>query len=294
MAELNVVMCHRSINYMAEMMETKFGIPWFKVNFIGADSTAKSLRKIAQYFGDKELIDRVEEVIAAEMVDVRTALTEIKPKTSGKLAAIFVGGSRAHHYQDLFTEMEMKTISAGYEFAHRDDYEGRDVLPTIKLDADSRNIEEITVEKDEQRYIDHLPAEKRKSLEEAGFTFRDYAGMMKQMERNTLVIDDISHHEMEKMIEIYKPDVIGSGIKDKYIVEKMGVPCKQLHSYDYGGPYAGFKGAINFFHEIARMVTSPVWGYAAAPWESSPELRGGFGNPPKREDKNKAELVSAK
>lgn len=39
----------------------------------------------------------------------------------------------------------MKTLSAGYEFGHRDDYEGRRVIPTIQVDADSRNIEEITV-----------------------------------------------------------------------------------------------------------------------------------------------------
>ncbi len=54
-ADLNVVMCHRSINYMADMMEKRYGIPWFKVNFIGAKATAKSLRKIAAYFGDQEL-----------------------------------------------------------------------------------------------------------------------------------------------------------------------------------------------------------------------------------------------
>ena len=37
-ADLNLVMCHRSINYVAEMMEKKFGIPWMKVNFIGAEA----------------------------------------------------------------------------------------------------------------------------------------------------------------------------------------------------------------------------------------------------------------
>ena len=52
-ADLNLVMCHRSINYMAEMMEKKFGIPWIKVNFIGAEATAKSLRKIAKYFDER-------------------------------------------------------------------------------------------------------------------------------------------------------------------------------------------------------------------------------------------------
>ncbi len=46
-ADLNVVMCHRSINYVADMIEKKYGIPWFKVNFTGAAATAKSLRKIA-------------------------------------------------------------------------------------------------------------------------------------------------------------------------------------------------------------------------------------------------------
>ena len=269
-ANLNVVMCHRSINYMAEMMETKFGIPWFKVNFIGAESTAKSLRKIAQFFDNKKLTDRVEEVIAQELAVLRPVRDEIKARCDGKRAALFVGGSRAHHYQDLFADIGMETVSAGYEFAHRDDYEGREVLPSIKVDADSRNIEEIKVEADPQRFRPRISEEMKAKLKAEGFTFQDYDGMMRQMKKESLVIDDISHHELEKLIEHWKPHVIGSGIKDKYIVEKMGVPCKQLHSYDYGGPYAGFTGAVNFYREIDRMVNSPVWGYVTPPWLKSP------------------------
>ncbi|MFA5256695.1 MAG: nitrogenase component 1, partial [Opitutales bacterium] len=268
MADLNVVMCHRSINYMAQMMEVKFGIPWFKVNFIGLNGTKKSLRKIAKYFGDKALIDRVEEVIAAEMAQVRPVIEDVKKRTTGKKAALFVGGSRAHHYQDLFDDMGMKVISAGYEFAHRDDYEGRDVLPKIKVDADSRNIEEIEVEADPARFNLRGVADRKKEMESEDFSFSDYEGMMRQMGKDTLIIDDISHHEMEKLIEIYHPDVICSGIKDKYVIEKMGVPCKQLHSYDYGGPYAGFKGAINFFHEIDRMTSTKIWKFIHAPWHT--------------------------
>ncbi len=253
---------------MAEMMEEKFGIPWFKVNFIGIEGTKKSLRKIAQYFGDKKLIDRVEEVIAAEMAEVRPVVEDVKTRTTGKTAALFVGGSRAHHYQDLFQDMGMQVIAAGYEFAHRDDYEGRDILPHIKIDADSRNIEELEVSADPSRYNLRSTQERKKELEDSGFDFSDYEGMMRQMAKDTLVIDDISHHEMEKLIELYRPDVIGSGIKDKYVIEKMSVPCKQLHSYDYGGPYAGFKGAINFFKEIDRMTSTRVWKLARAPWQA--------------------------
>ena len=167
-ADLNAIMCHRSINYVAEMMEKKFGIPWIKINFIGANSAAKSLRKIAKYFQDPELTERVEKVIAEEMVEVEKVQAEVRARCEGKLAMLFVGGSRAHHYQELFAEIGMKTISAGYEFAHRDDYEGRRVLPDIKIDADSRNIEELVVNPDPDRYRPRKSAEQIEELAEDG------------------------------------------------------------------------------------------------------------------------------
>lgn len=278
-ADLNCIMCHRSINYVAEMMETRYGIPWIKVNFIGAGSTAKSLRKIAKYFGDQELIDRVEQVIAEEMPLVEEVRAKVKARCEGKTAMLFVGGSRAHHYQDLFNEIGMKTVAAGYEFAHRDDYEGRRVIPTIKIDADSRNIEELIVEPDPERYRPRKTEAELKRLGKEGFRFKDYDGMMAEMAKGALVIDDISHYEMEKLIEIHKPDVFCAGIKEKYVIQKMGVPSKQLHSYDYRGPYAGFKGAINFYEDIDQIVHTKVWKYLKAPWQINPELTATFENP---------------
>jgi len=272
-ADLNMVMCHRSINYIAEMMEEKFGIPWVKVNFIGAESTAKSLRKIADYFGDAELKAKVEKLIKREFAKVKKIADAVKPKVEGKLAMMFVGGSRAHHYQDLFNELGIKTVSAGYEFAHRDDYEGREVLPNIKIDADSRNIEELNVKKDETRFREDL-AEKKAQLEKNGYDFKEYKGMMPDMAKNSLVIDDVNHWETEKLIEFYKPDLFCAGIKEKYVVQKYGVPLKQLHSYDYGGPYAAFEGAINFYKEMERMLATNVWKLVDAPWKHEPEMVG--------------------
>lgn len=272
MADLNAIMCHRSINYVAEMMEQKFGIPWIKINFIGAESSAKSLRKIADYFEDRELIDKVKAVIAEEMVEVEKVRAEVKSRCEGKLAMLFVGGSRAHHYQDLFAEIGMRTVSAGYEFAHRDDYEGRKVLPNIKIDADSRNIEELDVHPDPERFQPRKTAEEMERLLAGGFRFKDYDGMMREMPDGTLVIDDISQFETEKLLDIYKPDIFCAGIKEKFVIQKKGIPVKQLHSYDSGGPYAGFRGAINFYREIDRMVNSKVWKYLKAPWQKCPEL----------------------
>lgn len=274
--DLNTVMCHRSINYVAEMMDTKYGIPWTKVNFIGAKSTAKSLRKIANYFGDKELIDKVEEVIKEEMAKVQPVLDRVKARCEGKTAMLFVGGSRAHHYQDLFTEIGMKTLAAGYEFGHRDDYEGRRVIPTIKVDADTRNIEEIKVEKDPEQYNQRVDEAKKGELLKKGVEFEEYEGMIPDMQKDSLVIDDISHWETEKLIEVMKPDLFCAGIKEKYAIQKMGIPLKQLHSYDYGGPYAGFEGAINFFEDIDRMLNTKIWSYIDAPWKKEPVLTGRY------------------
>ncbi len=268
-ADLDCVMCHRSINYVADMIEEKYGIPWIKVNFIGAESTAKSLRKIAQYFDDKELIERVEKVIAEEMKEVAKAQKEVRSRCEGKLAMLFVGGSRAHHYQDLFAEIGMKTVAAGYEFAHRDDYEGRKVLPTIKVDADSRNIEELTVTADPKEYRPRKDEAQIKKLETEGMDFKGYEGMMPTMESGTLIVDDISQAESEKMIEILKPDIFCAGIKEKYAVQKTGTPMLQLHSYDYGGPFAVFKGAITFYHTVDRMIHAKVWSYVRPPWQQS-------------------------
>ncbi len=78
--------------------------------------------------------------------------------------------------------------------------------------------------------------------------------------------------QIEKVIQIYKPDLVCSGIKDKFVIEKMGLPCKQLHSYDYGGPYASFAGAANFYREVDRMLSTKVWQYVVPPWEKAPQL----------------------
>ena len=271
-ADLSAVMCHRSINYVADMLETKYGIPWIKVNFIGAGATAKSLRKIGQYFQDDELSARVEEVIAEEMPAVKEVIEDVRPRTEGKTAMLFLGGSRAHHYQELFTEMGMKSISAGYEFAHRDDYEGRHVIPTLKVDADSRNIEEIHVEPDPELYRPRKSEKELQALEKGGFEFKDYDGLIPDMEEGALVVDDLNQFEAEKLVELMKPDLFCAGIKEKYSIQKLGVPMKQLHSYDSGGPYAGFKGAMNFYREVDRLVNSRIWGYMKPPWQENPEL----------------------
>lgn len=272
-AELNLVQCHRSINYIAEMLEKKYGTPWLKVNFIGIQSTIESLRNMAQYFGDEALIQKTEEVIAREVSKVEPALEQYKKICTGKTAFCFVGGSRGHHYQGLFAELGIETVLAGYEFAHRDDYEGRQVIPDIKLDADTKNIPDLKVNPDERRFRLKMSPERLEELKKS-IPLSFYAGMSVEMKDGTVIVDDLNHFETEEFIKLLKPDIFASGIKDKYVVQKMGIPAKQLHSYDYSGPYAGFNGAVNFARDVSMGFASPTWNFITPPWKNQPLLSG--------------------
>ncbi|MDR1608675.1 MAG: nitrogenase component I subunit alpha [Deltaproteobacteria bacterium] len=266
-ADINLIQCHRSINYVAEMMKTAFGVNWLKVNFIGLQSIARSLRDLATYFGDNGLIERTEEVIAEEETSVAPTIANYRERLNGKKAAIFVGGSRSHHYQDLLLDFGVETILAGYEFGHRDDYEGREIIPEIKEDADSKNIENLVVEPD-RRYRAFLTPERYQELKEA-IGLEEYAGLIRAMGDGTWVVDDLNHFETEEMVRILKPDVFFSGVKDKYVVQKAGVVCRQLHSYDYSGPYAGYRGAVNFGRDLTMGLFVPAWKLINAPWRES-------------------------
>jgi nitrogenase molybdenum-iron protein alpha chain len=276
LAELNLVMCHRSINYIAEMMKTKYGIDWLKVNFIGVDATCKTLRSIAKYFGDPQLTQRVEEVIADELSLIREDMEYYKSRLTGKTAGIFSGGSRSHHYQALLRDLGMATIVAGYEFAHRDDYEGRDVIQFIKEDADNKNIESITVERDIALYRERYSESELKMLG-AALELDAYSGMIADMGKGDFVVDDYNHYETDELIRATKPDIFFSGIKDKYSIQKAGVVSRQMHSYDYSGPYAGFRGAVNFGRDVEMALYTNAWALVSPPWKNSPMLVGTIG-----------------
>lgn len=273
MADLNIVQCHRSINYIAEMLHTKYGTPWMKCNFIGVTSTVETLRSMAKYFDDPKLTAATEQVIEEELADLDSQMEYYKGRLNGKTAFLYVGGSRSHHYQTLLKDLGVETVVSGYEFAHRDDYEGREIIPEIKVDADSKNIEELRMEKDEKNYRMVISAERYEQLAKE-IPLGYYGGIIKDMKKNSVIIDDLNHYETEELIKRLKPDMFFSGIKDKYVIQKMGVLSKQLHSYDYQGPFAGFKGAVNFAREVTAGVFTPAWKFVQAPWRVEPMLEG--------------------
>jgi len=97
----------------------------------------------------------------------------------------------------------------------------------------------------------------------------DYQRTTHYIKDATLVYDDVTDYELEKFIDKLRPDLVGSGIKEKYSTQKMGVPFRQLHSWDYSGPYHGYDGFAVFARDMDMAINSPVWALNKAPWKAA-------------------------
>jgi nitrogenase molybdenum-iron protein alpha chain len=106
----------------------------------------------------------------------------------------------------------------------------------------------------------------------AGYEFAhndDYDRTFKQVQDGALIFDDATSFELEEFAEKLRPDLIGSGIKEKYVFHKMGLPFRQMHSWDYSGPYHGYDGFAIFARDMDMTINNPCWQNIKAPWKRS-------------------------
>ena len=98
----------------------------------------------------------------------------------------------------------------------------------------------------------------------------DYQRTNHYVKEGTLIYDDVTAYELEKFVEAIRPDLVASGIKEKYVFQKMGLPFRQMHSWDYSGPYHGYDGFAIFARDMDMAINNPVWGFFKAPWDAKP------------------------
>ncbi len=100
----------------------------------------------------------------------------------------------------------------------------------------------------------------------------DYERTTQDMGKATLIYDDVTGYEFEEFVNKIKPDLIGSGVKEKYIFQKMGIPFRQMHSWDYSGPYHGYDGFAIFARDMDMTLNNPCWDKIIAPWNRGSEV----------------------
>lgn len=100
----------------------------------------------------------------------------------------------------------------------------------------------------------------------------DYDRTTKEMGNATLLYDDVTGYEFEEFVKRVQPDLIGSGIKEKYIFQKMGIPFRQMHSWDYSGPYHGYDGFAIFARDMDMTLNNPCWKNVKVPWKTETSI----------------------
>lgn len=95
----------------------------------------------------------------------------------------------------------------------------------------------------------------------------DYKRTTHYIEDATLIYDDVTGFEFEEFVKALKPDLVASGIKEKYVFQKMGLPFRQMHSWDYSGPYHGYDGFAIFARDMDMALNNPAFSLVKAPWK---------------------------
>ncbi|HHW15750.1 MAG TPA: nitrogenase molybdenum-iron protein subunit alpha, partial [Firmicutes bacterium] len=93
----------------------------------------------------------------------------------------------------------------------------------------------------------------------------DYEKIHQRVKDGTLIIDAPNALEIEEFLREFKVDLFVSGIKEKYLSLKLGVPFVNGHSYE-DGAYAGYRGFVTFARDMYKTVCSPVWKLVRQPF----------------------------
>lgn len=151
-ASLNIVQCAGSMMYLAEKMQDKYDIPYLRVSFIGQEDTCNSLRKIAAEFDAENIIEKTEELIAAETKRIEPTIRFYQERLQGKKAAVYVGGGfKAISLIKQFKEIGIDIVMIGTQTGAQEDYTAMNELVnegTVVLDdANPTELERFMLEK---------------------------------------------------------------------------------------------------------------------------------------------------
>lgn len=151
-SSLNIVQCAGSMTYLAKKFEETFGIPYMKVSFLGIEDTSNSLRKIAAFFNDKDVMLKTEKLIEEKTKMAKPIIEKYKRYLKGKKAAIFVGGGfKAISLIKQFRELGIDVVVIGTQNGQKDEYEKieeiADYGTVILDDANPSELEKFMVEK---------------------------------------------------------------------------------------------------------------------------------------------------
>ncbi|WP_027417120.1 nitrogenase molybdenum-iron protein alpha chain [Aneurinibacillus terranovensis] len=94
----------------------------------------------------------------------------------------------------------------------------------------------------------------------------DYERTFPDLKEGTVIYDDPTALDLEYLAAKLDIDLMGAGVKEKYVYHKQGIPFRQMHSWDYSGPYHGFDGFKIFARDMDMAINNPTWNLITNPF----------------------------
>jgi nitrogenase molybdenum-cofactor synthesis protein NifE len=87
---------------------------------------------------------------------------------------------------------------------------------------------------------------------------QDYQELQRLCDPDTVIVDDITTHELGRFLARGGVDLFIGGVKERPLAYKLGIAfCDHNHERKHG--LAGFDGMLTFAEEVFSSVSSPVW-----------------------------------
>jgi nitrogenase molybdenum-cofactor synthesis protein NifE len=120
---LNLVQCSGSMNYLAQLLKENYGTPYQQVSYFGIEDMADSLYRVAEFFGDPEMMRQTQDLVRGEIKAVYPQIQEYRSALEGKKAAIYVGGAfKAISLVKALRLLGMEVVMVGSQTGNADDY----------------------------------------------------------------------------------------------------------------------------------------------------------------------------
>lgn len=92
----------------------------------------------------------------------------------------------------------------------------------------------------------------------------DYREAWQKAATGSLLIDDANEEEVVAFVREVRPDLLVGGTREKFIAHKLGLPFSVFPQES--GPYAGYRGFLNFAMDIYKTLHGPVWRLNRGRW----------------------------
>ncbi|NJJ40465.1 nitrogenase component 1 [Paenibacillus apii] len=113
LANVNMVVCSRSMITLARKMKDKYNIPYFEGSFYGEREIRFTMRQIAFHFGDADLDKRLHRYMRKEEERLRSELAPIRRALKGKTAVLYTDGMESWTYLTMLQELGFKIAAIG-------------------------------------------------------------------------------------------------------------------------------------------------------------------------------------